>query len=128
MNDNPLLYAKHADMQRRDAEYLLKKYSDFLKIPKNARVADIGPADGSLTTKILLPKLPPDFEKLTGFDISKEMINFAKKTYQDQPKLEFIELEIASKQIPERFYNCFDNIFSFYCLNWVTENRYVTKY
>jgi juvenile hormone acid methyltransferase len=89
------------------------------------QVLDLGCGPGSVTTEVLMPRLPADFSLLVGADLSAEMVQYASKTYTHS-KLRFTQfdlakdLEITSQLLPSGF----DKIFSFYCLHWIPEQRY----
>jgi juvenile hormone acid methyltransferase len=123
MNDNAALYATPQPLatNRRQLRswYLLK----FDKVSNDETVLDVGSAGGDLTSDILTPRLPPNFEKVIGLDISDNMVNFANNRYRSNPRVSFSQMDISSKSLPSEFRENFDHIFSFYCLNWVPERR-----
>jgi juvenile hormone acid methyltransferase len=53
------------------------------------------------------------------------MVQFARNRSHTSPKVDFVCLDIASDRISQEFDQHFDHIFSFYCLNWICEERYV---
>jgi juvenile hormone acid methyltransferase len=89
------------------------------------RVLDLGCGPGSVTTQVLMPRLPDDFGLLVGADISPNMIQYANETYTHS-KLKFIQFDLA-KDIgitTELRPSDFDKIFSFFCLHWISDHRY----
>ncbi|CAH1370261.1 unnamed protein product [Tenebrio molitor] len=124
MNDNAALYSTHNHLQRTDANYALGTYSNLIKFQNDETVLDVGSAGGDLTSDILIPRLPPNFEKVIGLDISDNMVNFANNRYRSNPRVSFSQMDISSKSLPSEFRENFDHIFSFYCLNWVPERRH----
>lgn len=61
---------------------------------------------------------------LLGMDISKPMIEYAKKTYQDDERLSFQLLDIETMDLPKDTLDQFNNVLSFYCLHWCQNFRY----
>jgi trans-aconitate methyltransferase len=107
MNDNAALYATHNHLQRTDANYALGTYSNLIKFQNDEIVLDVGSAGGDLTSDILTPRLPPNFEKVIGLDISDNMVNFANNRYRSNPRVSFSQMDISSKspsvRIPRKF-------------------------
>lgn len=58
-----------------------------------------------------------------GADISKQMIEYARKTSTDEDRIDFIELDIETAKIPANEIGRYDNAFSFYCLHWIQNPR-----
>lgn len=58
-----------------------------------------------------------------GIDISKDMIEFAKKTYKSNERLKFEVLDIQTKSLPKKYISGFDHIFSFFTLHWCYDIR-----
>jgi SAM-dependent methyltransferase len=61
--------------------------------------------------------------RISGSDISKKMIDFAKDTHANEKRLSFIELNIEVDELPSNLINAFDNAVSFYCLHWCQNTR-----
>lgn len=57
-------------------------------------------------------------------DISKPMIEYAKKMYQDDERLSFQLLDIETMDLPKDTFDQFNNVLSFYCLHWCQNFRY----
>lgn len=119
------LYRRANQLTRCDSLKIMQEFASILKSTSNGRVSllDVGCGPGDVTAEIILPILPPDFERLVGIDISDEMLEYARKT-QTHPKLSFqqfnidVELEKQSLNGTE-----FDHITSFFCLMWVRNQR-----
>jgi juvenile hormone acid methyltransferase len=88
-------------------------------------VLDAGCGPGYVTTQVLMPRLPEDFGVLVGADLSANMIQYATKTYT-YPKLRFTQFDLTEDigNTSQLQPSSFDKIFSFYCLNWIPEQRY----
>jgi len=66
---------------------LAKSILDNIRLPDNARIADLGCGSGWLLNE--LAELNPNFQ-LVGFDISKDSIEFAKQNFQKtHPQIHF---------------------------------------
>ena len=65
------------------------------------------------------------FATLTGVDISKEMISYAKKVHQvHDSRLLFQQLDLMKAIQPSQIFpRGFDKIFSFYCLHWIKDHK-----
>jgi juvenile hormone acid methyltransferase len=124
MND-PKLYDSNHGLQARDATKVLSEYIKSMSWKTGDRVLDLGCGPGSVTTQVLMPRLPADFGLLVGADLSADMIQYASETYTHS-KLRFTQFNLAkdigntSKLRPSGF----DKIFSFYCLHWIPDQRY----
>ncbi|XP_044254916.1 juvenile hormone acid O-methyltransferase-like [Tribolium madens] len=119
------MYSKYSGLQKNDASFVIDNYLRLIKWKTNANILDIGSGDGNVIFELLLPKIPKDFGKFIGIDISEEMVRFAKNQCDD-PKIDFLQMDISSEISPE-FHEYFDHIFSFYCLHWVVEQRQAMK-
>ena len=119
------LYNKSNALQRRDAEYILDKYYPMFcnRSRPNDVILDVGSASGNVTVDILYPRLPIDIFSLTAVDVSENMVNYARRKYQQFSKISFRVLDIAALKMPDDFYQRFNQIYSFYCLHWVQDQR-----
>ena len=118
------LYASHDEIPKRDVTKVLSKYIKSMSWKPGDRVLDLGCGPGSVTTEVLMPRLPADFGLLVGADLSADMIQYARETYP-HPKLRFTQFDLT-KDIgnnPELRPSGFDKIFSFYCLHWIQDHR-----
>ena len=59
----------------------------------------------------------------TGADISQQMIESAKKRFADEERMDFIELDIETTELPKSILGSYDNALSFYCLHWIQDQR-----
>nr|XP_015834941.1 PREDICTED: methyltransferase 2 isoform X2 [Tribolium castaneum] len=125
MNDNAKLYSSVGQLQKQGIAETLQKYIKLVRFKDKIKVLDVGCADGGLTSEILVPNLPPDFDEIIGMDISPKMVTYAREKLKANAKFSFVQFDITSEQIPEKFYEYFDNIFSFYSFNWISEHNQV---
>jgi juvenile hormone acid methyltransferase len=122
--NNASLYSQYNDLQKSDAKFALDNFFQTITFQNEDNILDVGSGDGAVTLELLLPRLKR-FKKLVGVDVSEKMLQFARNRSQTSPKVDFVCLDIASVRIPQQFAQHFDHIFSFYCLNWICEERYV---
>ncbi|XP_017780260.1 PREDICTED: juvenile hormone acid O-methyltransferase-like [Nicrophorus vespilloides] len=124
--DNAELYSKNHRVQFDEATFVLENYINAIKWKNGDSILDVGSGSGEVTMEVLAPLLPHDFGKLVGLDISPEMVNHAKKQNKN-PKIDFIECDIAFENITNTVQEKFDHIFSFFCLNWVQNQKQTVK-
>jgi len=124
MNDAKL-YASCHELQARDATKVLSEYINSMSWKTGDRVLDLGCGPGSVTTQVLMPRLPADFGLLVGADLSADMIQYAREKYMHS-KLRFTEFDITKDigNTSQLRPSGFDKIFSFYCLHWIPDQRY----
>lgn len=124
--NRPELYRQVNKIQRRDAQEALEEFADSIKWRSDGcdSVLDAGCGSGDVTLDILLPILPRNFHRLVGIDISREMIDYARKT-QINPKLSFeqFDLCIELEKQPLSSIKSFDHIFSFYTFHRVLDKQ-----
>ncbi|XP_049874655.1 juvenile hormone acid O-methyltransferase-like [Pectinophora gossypiella] len=121
---NPALYQKFISFQKRDAWNMLKNFGSKMKWKNNASVIDLGSGDGFVTS-ILKEHLPPDFKRVIGVDISKEMVEFANEKYGDE-RTSFTIMDIGGK-VPEGLEGGFDHAFSSYAIQFIPDQEAVFK-
>ncbi|XP_063927750.1 juvenile hormone acid O-methyltransferase-like isoform X3 [Zophobas morio] len=129
MNEDGSLYAETCDFQKQDASCILDMYSRLLKWGDGDHVMDVGAGEGSVSLEVLLPKLPTNFKELVLADVSSKLLDFARERCDDE-RVNYRQMDISSRTIPDEFRQHFDHIFSFYCLNWVVgvdENKRAMK-
>jgi juvenile hormone acid methyltransferase len=124
MNDT-VLYSSNNASQRTDTVYALTVCANLLKWKNNEDVLDVGTGDGGVTSDILLPRLPEDLKKLVCLDVSEKMVEFTRGTLKHNSKAEFVQMDIATKEIPSELFERFDHIFSFNCLHWVPRDKHL---
>lgn len=124
------LYRQSNHFQRRDAQEALQEFSDTIKWRLDGRdsVLDAGCGSGDVTVDILMPILPMNFSRLVGVDISKAMLEYARKT-QIHPKLSFEQFDLCT-DLENQSLSCiepFDHIFSFYTVHRIPDKEKCIK-
>ena len=124
MND-PKLYASSNALTVRDVTKVLSEYIKSMSWKTGDRVLDLGCGPGNVTTEVLMPRLPEDFGVLVGADLSADMIQYASETYTNS-KLRFTQFDLAKDigNTSQLRPSDFDKIFSFFCLQWIPDQRY----
>ena len=124
MND-PKLYASSNALTVRDVTKVLSEYIKSMSWKTGDRVLDLGCGPGNVTTEVLMPRLPEDFGLLVGADLSADMIQYASETYTNS-KLRFTQFDLAKDigNTSQLRPSDFDKIFSFFCLQWIPDQRY----
>lgn len=115
---DPADYEKSSSAQYRWAMDLVSR----LDLRGDERVLDIGCGDGKITAQ-LASRLPRG--EVLGIDLSKDMIDFARKKY---PPESFTNLEFQwgdANQLD--FSEEFDLVVSFACLHWLKDHLPVLK-
>lgn len=119
------LYRRSNGMQRSDAKETIDEFLDKIRWRKDGwdSVIDVGCGSGDVLWDFLLPNLPDTFQRVVGVDQSEEMVEYAEKQYSN-PRVSFKKLDIGIDISLQPFrYEPFDHITSFYCLNWVTNQK-----
>lgn len=113
---NPEEYSQSSSSQYLWANELLSK----INLTGRENILDIGCGDGRITAQIA--KVVPN-GKVIGIDSSKEMINYARKTFStgDNANLKFVVMDAESIQLSEK---C-DLAFSNAALHWVENHKKV---
>jgi juvenile hormone acid methyltransferase len=108
-----------------DVTKVLPEYIKSMNWKKGDRVLDLGCGPGSVTTQVLMPRLPADFGLLVGADMSADMIQYASETYTHS-KLRFTQFDLLKDigNTSQLGPSSIDKIFSFYLLHWIPEQRY----
>ncbi|KAL9926951.1 juvenile hormone acid O-methyltransferase-like [Glossina fuscipes fuscipes] len=120
------LYQRANVLQRRDAEQILKEYSNSLQwhLDGHDSLIDIGSGPGDVFKDFIYPLMPSNFGKLVGSDISPKMCKHALKAFKFDERCDFRILDIATEEeLPNDLKGQFDHVTSFYCLNWVQNQR-----
>lgn len=116
------LYHQSNGLQRRDAEQIINEYAQILQWRSDGgdSILDIGCGSGDVTIDYLLPILPQNYRRMTGVDLSGDMVEYARKQYGNS-RISFEQFDIGidlEKQLLREI-EPFDHIVSFYCLHWV---------
>lgn len=111
----PKLYSNSNNLTVLTTGVILKKFQHLIEWKDKPSILEFGFADGTNSQKSLHPLLPADYNEFIGVDISKPMVEYVKK-HVVMPRSEFVQLDIATKNLPKQFQNRFDHVFSFYTL------------
>ncbi|XP_055692437.1 juvenile hormone acid O-methyltransferase-like [Lutzomyia longipalpis] len=103
-------------------EAFVEKYKNLLKWKSNERILDIGCGTGDLTYKYVYPLLPPDFSKFILTDVSDEALTKAKEFFDEDPRVEFENLDVVC-ELQKELEGKFDHIFSAFCLMWINDQK-----
>jgi len=125
MNNNPKLYEKVNNNQRRDVIQLLNLFGDVIKWRNDGTdsVLDIGCGTGDITSNIVGAIMPKSFKCLKGIDKSHEMVKHANAHYKSS-KMLFEQWDVTG-EVDIAMAEQFDRIFSFYTLHWVQDQKFV---
>jgi len=74
MNDEKLYATSCHEFSAREVTKVLPDYINKMSWKRGDRGLDLGCGPGSVTTQVLLPRLPEDFSLLVGADLSDNMI------------------------------------------------------
>nr|UJQ69848.1 juvenile hormone acid methyltransferase [Diamesa zernyi] len=137
--NNAKLYHKSNTLQLRDAKQILDDFSHLFKWRSDGTdcLLDIGTGTGDGLVEYIIPKMPKNFAKAIGVDVSEEMTRYAKENYQNKQvdfykvniESEFLTTELNSSDTKKCFLSesmalgNYDFITSFYCLHWIHNQR-----
>lgn len=126
MLNQPNLYSKYNSMQTGDATFVKKQYFPHIQWlnQENEEALDIGCGSGEISVQIILKNLPESFRKLICIDINDNMLNFAKDHHKNS-RIRFEKFDIGSSMVSLNYNERFTQIFSFNCLHWVYNQRYL---
>ena len=117
---NAPLYATSNQMQRRDAAVALAAHLPSMTWEEEEDILDVGCGSGDVTASLLYSAIPVRC-RLTGCDVSGEMVEWAQEHHQTD-NIQFSQLDIASSLQPRLTFPAgFHKIFSLYCLHWVRD-------
>ncbi|KAM7351815.1 juvenile hormone acid methyltransferase isoform 1-T1 [Cochliomyia hominivorax] len=120
------LYHRANQVQRHDAEEIIKEYAKTLqwRLDGTDALLDVGSGSGDVLMDFIYTIMPENFERIVGSDISPKMMSYAKNCYHTQEKCDFRVLDIETdKDIPNDMREQFDHVTSFYCLHWIQNQR-----
>ncbi|CRK86582.1 CLUMA_CG000045, isoform A [Clunio marinus] len=132
--NNATLYNKTNTLQKRDADEIMKEFSNIFEGNAKSELLDVGCGAGNVLVEIILPKINNKSLKVTGIDISKKMVKYASEKYH-KSFIKFLNVDIESDFVikktikglnqnqQELCTETFDIITSFYCLHWVQNQR-----
>lgn len=128
MNDGEL-YANFNQSQRFDASCAIDEFSDFFTwhFDGTDTLLDVGCGPGDVLRDFVIPKVPKNRARVTGIDISYEMVACAKNLFNNIESVEFLQLDISeSSDVCRKVLGNvqFSNITSFYCQHWIQDQRW----
>lgn len=118
---NSVFYSANNNCTYNSAKLMLNRMNQFIKWKKNASILEFGIGDGRVSADVLFPIIPTDFREYIGIDVSKSMVELARKTIPSG-KTQLIDTDIL-KSVPKEFENRFDYIFSFLTMHWIYDTR-----
>lgn len=107
-------YVKASTMQWRQAMEAIQRCN----FQDASMILDVGCGDGKIT-RYLAERLHNG--RIIGVDLTKGMVQFARKVHAGLPNLSFEQMSADEIQFEEQF----DLIFSFSCLHWVADQKKV---
>lgn len=118
----PHVYNRTLTLLREEADYLLRKYFNHVKLRPcgNDKILDVGCGEGTITSKHLFKMFPTKNHTLIGSDKSIDMVNFANSTFT-RDGLSFRHLDIETESLPIDMKENFDHVFSFNCFQWIED-------
>ncbi|KAM7351816.1 juvenile hormone acid methyltransferase isoform 2-T2 [Cochliomyia hominivorax] len=125
------LYHRANQVQRHDAEEIIKEYAKTLqwRLDGTDALLDVGSGSGDVLMDFIYTIMPENFERIVGSDISPKMMSYAKNCYHTQEKCDFRVLDIETdKDIPNDMREQFDHVTSFYCLHWIQNQSKSSKW
>ncbi|CAO1396131.1 unnamed protein product [Diamesa serratosioi] len=137
--NNANLYHKSNTLQKRDTKQILDEFSHLLnwRYDGTDSLLDIGSGTGDVLVELIIPRMPKNFAKVVGVDLSENMTRFAKEKHQNN-HVDFYKVDIESDFLSSEINSyetktCFlsqtmklgnyDFITSFYCLHWIQNQR-----
>jgi trans-aconitate 2-methyltransferase len=93
---------------------------EMLSLHGDENILDVGCGDGRITSEIA-KRVPKGF--VFGVDLSKDMIDEAKKTFSDVKNLEFINHDITIFNSDKKF----DRAVSFAAFHWIKDQKAALK-
>ncbi|GJQ87695.1 putative juvenile hormone acid methyltransferase [Trypoxylus dichotomus] len=85
-------------------------------------VLEIGCGDGFITREILYKRYGDHIKKLIAIDKLDSMIEYA-KSFNKNESIDFVTMDIKDQNSIEKMKGCFDHIFTFYTIHWITDSR-----
>uniref|UniRef100_A0A6P7GFB0 Juvenile hormone acid O-methyltransferase-like n=1 Tax=Diabrotica virgifera virgifera TaxID=50390 RepID=A0A6P7GFB0_DIAVI len=118
----PELFAQQTPFFIHNTKPLLSKHKHVINWRKSPSILEFGFADGSNSKNCLQPIIPPDYKEFIGADVSKPMVDYARK-HVALPRSNFCQLDIATKSVPNELKDRFDHIFSFFTIHMIKSPR-----
>lgn len=125
--NNAELYNQFNLLQIRDAEEIIEKFNKIYDAKRNrsetCALVDIGSGCGKVLAEVIFKKTNTNFRSLIGFDISNEMIEFAKKNYENEIVKFYCADVIGNGEENAMRHEMADIVTTFYCLHWIRDLR-----
>lgn len=119
----PVLYSNNLDPYIVIAKQLYQKHSKLIRWHQVLEsVMDLGIGDGRTSKEVVLPIVPQSLNEYVGADISVTMLASAEKTVNHNI-FKAIELNAATKNLPDELKNRFHHIFSNYLFHHIQDTR-----
>lgn len=125
---NSQLYVTNDDRQRE----LNLKTLDFFHLTfaqtntEDHQFLDLGCGTGDFTRDWLLPRCPP-CRRIVAVDASEDMLSYARQNCS-HPSIEYDYLNVGNDVTGfVQKYGRFDRIYSFFCLNWLSNQAHAMK-
>uniref|UniRef100_A0A1I8NP59 Methyltransferase type 12 domain-containing protein n=1 Tax=Stomoxys calcitrans TaxID=35570 RepID=A0A1I8NP59_STOCA len=127
--NNPELYISANDVQRHDADVVVKKFSSKMQWhPKGEdTLIDLGSGSGDVLMDIVYPRIPKNFQRIVCTDVNPTMISYARQKFGHVKGVEFETLDMATDTLPEQLKGQFDHVTSFYALMYARTQRQAIK-
>lgn len=116
-------------MQRRDAKETIDDNWHKIQWREDGSdsIIEVGCGCGDVGYDYVLPKLPANFSHYVGVDSSTEMLEYARKNYSHE-KMSYEKLDIGMDLDKQQYkHQQYDHVMSFYCLNWVQNQKQALK-
>lgn len=120
---NPETFSRNLDHIVTVIGDLYEKHGGFLKWkPESECILDLGIGDGRVTREIVLTIIPKNVKEYVGADLSEPMLKSVTKTLL-HPKLQTLQLDAATKNLPNDLKNRFDHVLANGLLHHVQDAR-----
>lgn len=127
--EDATLYSEFSNLQKKDAQRLFKECveKNQSELSSCENVLDIGCGTGESLIEFMLPSLKAECFKVTGIDVSKEMIEFAREKYESTNRSFHVfdiqsSLEVLDDSVK---LGSFDLVTLSYCYQWVQDEKSV---
>lgn len=117
---DPIDYEKNSDFQYQSAMAELEQ----LAIQSNQKILDIGCGSGKITAALATRV---QAGKVTGLDLSRKMVQYAKQQYESLENLMFVAMDAEALQFADQgLKQCdYDWVVSFWTLSWIKQHEKV---
>lgn len=123
---NATLYSDFSSMQHSTAEESFRELLSLFDLPGGPSLIDVGCGPGDFLVNRIISFLHSKPSKVVGIDISKTMVELANAKYGSK-NISFHEFDIQAeltKSCEFREPKGYDLVTSFYCYNWIRDERY----